>query len=99
MTEILNVWLALHVQALWGKEFEAHSLKGMAIGEYASEGGRTAAAAHQIRSEPVLAEMERLIEDGHTIRAEANIAAKRTGKNPEACRTLWYRRRGRNKKL
>ena len=89
-----------HVQALWGKNFEGHALKGMAVMEYAIRGGEARRAQTRPKTNRVLEAMEPLVAKGMSEADAGRIVAKNgIGTSAGANRALWQRHRGPQKKL
>jgi hypothetical protein len=84
----------LHVQALWGKNFEGQTLKGIAAVNSARKGGAARRAETRPKTEYVLAAMKLLVAEGKSVSAAATIAAnRRIGTSASANRALWHRHR------
>lgn len=82
----------LHAHALWGKDFEAATLKGMDTLRNAKRGGEARAVQLGSDTKRVVAEMAVLVDQGMSKRQAAQILASREiGSSPEANLQAWYR--------
>ena len=85
----------LHVQALWGKNFEGHVLKAIAAVKSPIRGGEARRAQTQLETDRVLEAMAPLVAKPMSAAAAARIVAKNgIGTSAKANRALWQRYRG-----
>lgn len=81
-----------HMQEAWGKPFESHALRGIKTIEAAAEGGRNRKGKRSSKSAAILAEMQKLIDAGHSKARAAELAAQKgLGASKEANIKLYGR--------
>lgn len=81
-----------HTQAAWGKGFEQFAVSGINLNQAQKKGGAMRKGRLGQDTSRILAEMNRLINEEHSVSRSAKIAAgKGLGSSPEANRKLWTR--------
>jgi hypothetical protein len=75
----------------WREKYKGHTVRGIGTLQAAKDGAEKRRELFEPQTQAVLAEMGRLVEQGHSIKRAAALTAQRgIGKSEVANRALWY---------